>query len=350
MKTYSRLMAVVGVAGLAAVGFAQGGYMADSQAAISMNNDIQGQMTAPGFAGPPPVPGQVPGVANPGGGFSGAPMGGNTMPGNAGAAPGNFGVPPGEMGMMGAEMGGQQGVPAFQAPPPVELAKDPVYVGRRVFDAVSGGLLEDAVGITVRQSDLSAYLDDGINDNGIANDQIYGNVMTSRNQFIGYFSNVVKNYLIHAVHNAEQIDPMVFSGHHIAKIDPAPVDGLKRYGLPLPGEDDPSYVAVVNVEPDFPSILDLERQRDDSVRGWNQRFLAKYRMNPEDPQSEYFPVFVSTPPLTPTNYPVPNGYVSPQSVAMGAQKNLDAATAALAVQQSTTVRGGMGGPGGAADF
>lgn len=326
---------LAGAAILALSSITMGQYMAESMAALDMNNQIQGQM-------PGAMPGAVPGVGNPGAGFAGAPMGGNTMPGQMpGYDPAMMGMP-GEMGM------GMQGQmqPAIQLPDPIATAD--VLTGRRVFDAVSGALLEDAVRITVRAEDVDAYrtTDDGSADNGLVGDGIVGNVQTSRNEYIGYFSNTVKNKLIHAVHNAEQIDPMVYYGHHIAKINPTPVEGLKRYGLPLPEDNSMDGAGNIRVQRDFANIIDLERNRDALVQDWNNRFLARYRVDPNDPHSPYFAVFVPSPPLTPENYPVPTGYVAPQAVASAQKQQLDAATAAAAAQM--TMGGGVSGGTGTA--
>ncbi len=339
MKMQAKLLAVCGMVAVASTGQAQ--YMAESQAAMNMQGTIQGQMPGgPGMA-PPPVPGQVPGVGNPAAGFAPGQMGGNT----AGGYDPMMGDPAmmGDPTMMG---GGMPGQPTGAAAAPTPIPTEDVLTGRRVYDAVSGGLLEDAIEIAVRQSDAELYADDGLNDNGIAGDGIRGNVNTSKEEFIGQFSNTMKNYLIHAVGNAEQIDPMVYYGYYFAKIDPRPVEGLKRYGLPLPGEQDTSL--VVNTEADFPSVLDLEHDRDELVRRWNYEFLAEYRVVANDPQSEYYPVFIPSPPLTPANYPVPTGYVAPQAGALATQSAADAAAAtAIAVQQAQpAATGGGAGMGG----
>lgn len=317
-----------------------GQYMADSMAALDMNQTIQGQMPGPGMA--PPAPGMVPGVGNPGAGFAGAPMGGNTMPGQMpGQMPGmgldamNPDMMPLDAGM-GMGMGGQQMAPQMQLPPAIDTAD--VYTGRRVFDAVSGALLEDAVRITVRAEDVDAYRtsDDGTNDNGLVGDGIVGNVLTSRNEYVGQFSNMVKDELINAVHNAEQIDPMLYFGHHVAKLDPMPVEGMKRYGLPLPEGSGAEGDLIARAQPEVPSLIDLERDRDNLVQQWNNTFLARYRVDPNDPQSPYFAIFVPSPPLTPANYPVPTGYVAPQKHAQTQKDQLDAATAEAAAQAAVS--------------
>jgi len=331
-KQAKTTLAVCAVA--AATGLASAQYMAESQAAINMNNTMNSQMAQPGFGGPPPVPGQVPGVGNPGAGFGAPGMGGNTIPGGDPAL-----MDPALMGSAGY---GATGVVATPAATPIPTAQ--VLTGRRVYDAVSGGLLEDAIEIAVRQSDADAYPDDGIHDNGIASDNIRGNVQTSEKDYIGQFSNLVKEHLIHAVRNAENIDPMIYYGYHVAKIGPK-LEGAKRYGLPLPGEQEAALVK--NPVKDIPNVLELEDSRDELVRQWNHEFLADYRVTPEDPQSPYYPVFIPAPPLTPVNYPVPNGYVSQQSTSIRrtaeAQASAAAAAATAAQSRSTSRGGGDGG-------
>lgn len=307
MIKQAKIFAILGMATLATAGFAQ--MLGEMDTAMNMSNTIQGQPGGP----PGPVPGQVPGVGNPGAGFPGAPVGGNTLPG------GDLGLSAAEMGPAGMGEFGQSQQPQIQLPPPI--ATEEVLTGRRVYDAVSGALLEDAIKITVRREDVSAY-DDGTNDNGLVGDGIKGNVLTSRNEYIGQFSHMVKNELIHAVHNAEQIDPLVYFGHHVAKVRPDRVEGLKRYGLPLP-EGSGDAADSGRIVADFPSIVTLEDERDGLVKNWNDKFLARYRVDPNDPQSDYFAVFVPSPPLTPSSYPVPSGYVAPQKAAQSQQTALD---------------------------
>src|SRR5690606_30231158 len=113
----------------------------------------------------------------------------NAMPGQPGMG---MGMDPAMMDptMMGGDpalMGMQPG--AVMTPAATPIPTENVLTGRRVYDAVSGGLLEDVIEIAVRQSDLEVYPDDGVRDNGIAGDGIRGNVDTVTGQYIGLFSN-----------------------------------------------------------------------------------------------------------------------------------------------------------------
>ena len=347
MKKQAKLLTVCGITMMVTVGYSQN-YLAESNAAIDMSNTMNsqpgGQNFGPGVpGGPAPLPGAIPGVAAPAGGFSPAGPGGNTVPGG--------GPPYAVGGYTDPMMGGMEGNPggantAAYAAVPTPIPSEKVLTGRRVYDAVSGGLLEDAIEISVRQSDAEVFPDDGVNDNGIAGDGVRGNVRTSKQEFIGPFSNIMKNYLVHAVENAEEIDPMIYYGYHVATIAPTQTEGLKRYGLPL-NEEKP-IIEVPDIHPEFASVINLERDRDEILRQWNFKFLADYRVNRSDPQSEYYPVFVPSPPLTPVNYPVPNGYVAPQAAAQAANTQLDAEqqNAAAQAASSASSNRGSGGQGG----
>lgn len=325
MKMQAKLLMTCGILGLPVALSAQ--YAAESMAAINMNNTMN--------AGPA-APGMVAGQGNPGG-FQAPMVSGNAMPGQP-MDPAMMDPTMGGDPSLMAGYGGQAGAVMTPAATPIPTAN--VMTGRRVYDAVSGGLLEDAIEIAVRQGDVDAYPDDGVRDNGIAGDGIRGNVETLSGQYIGLFSNSVKNHLVHAVSNAENIDPMIYYGYHVAKLDPK-TEGPKRYGRALPEEADDEL--MVTRVADMPNVLDLEEQRDELVRKWNQDFLAQYRVVPEDPQSSYYPVFVPAPPLTPMNYPVPNGYVSPQSVAKTNKQQTDAQVAAQVATQAAAGSSARGG-------
>lgn len=238
---------------------------------------------------------------------------------------------------MGAEFAGanpygpvQPGVPGQPleaTPTPVPLIR--VLVGERVYCAVTGALLEDAVPLDVSALEQEKYLDDGIHDNGIAGDGIRGNVETKRDQYIGADANLIKNQLINVIGNAEALEPNAsidyrslrgqLAGDPSAGFLQPPSDRAKLremnesetqnvmrfYGL---------HVGVINPEearPGMPNLLELGRQRDEALRDWNNKFLADYRVDKNDPRSEFYQLYVPKPPELP-KYPVPPGYQPPQ--------------------------------------
>jgi hypothetical protein len=153
-------------------------------------------------------------------------------------------------------------------------------------------LLEDAFQQTVFQSEQDKYADDGVHDNGIAGDGIRGSVTTIKDKYIGAETNTLKNRLINLVRHAENLSPMEFYGYHVMAVDPTTQHRL------------------------MPNLLEKEAQRDESLRDWNNKFLADYRVDKNDPRSEFYQLYVPDPPLPPP-YPVPPGYVAPQKLAPG---------------------------------
>jgi hypothetical protein len=83
---------------------------------------------------------------------------------------------------------------------------------------------------------------------------------------------------------------MVFFGYHFMAVDPTTQNR------------------------NMPNYLEKESQRDESLRDWNNKFLADYRIDKNDPRSEFYQLYVPEPPMVPTTYPVPPGYVAPQKL------------------------------------
>jgi hypothetical protein len=242
--------------------------------------------TAAGFPPPPTtgMPGTMPGMpgmpaVTPMAGYPG-------LSAPAAAQPGMYGQP-GAYNPYGQPYGQQQ-----MTPTPLPTIK--VLVGKRVTCAVCGALLEDAVQLDVLQTDQDKYLDDGIHDNGIANDGVRGNVETLKNVYIGPECNGVKNRLVNVVRQAENFTPMEFYRYHVMALDP------------------------ITAHPRMPNVLDREEQQDEALRDWNNKFLADYRVDKTNPQSEFYQLYVPDPPQVP-RYPVPPGYVSPQQLREGTQ-------------------------------
>ncbi|MCX7020064.1 MAG: hypothetical protein WCK47_06170 [bacterium] len=272
-----------------------------------LNPGLPGQIAggmAPTGAMPQPGAGLAAPMGYPGAspmGYPGAPMGG--MPG----------LGPG-MGMMNQQPG-MQGQTGMATPIPVPTIQ--VLVGKRVYDAVTGAIIEDAMQLTVPESDKDKYYDDGSRDNGVAGDNIRGNVETIRGKYISPETNAIKNRMITVVRKADVISPLHFSGYYVVSAGA--------------GRD----------KPDVPTWLELEKERDEFARDWNNKFLANYRADKNDPRSEFFQIYVPEPPQIP-KYPVPYGYTSPQ------QRFKALADQALNQAGGGVAGGGMGammGPG-----
>ncbi|MBX7246599.1 MAG: hypothetical protein K1X53_13970, partial [Candidatus Sumerlaeaceae bacterium] len=261
------------------------------------------------------------------------------LPGPAGnlAGPAGLpgGVPPGASDLTAPGAGGVPGAPVAPGAAPAVATPAPtiqVLFGKRVYDAVTGQLLEDARRLTVPATEADKYLDDGIHDNGIQGDGIRGNVETIKDQFIGNETNEIKDQLINSVREAETLAPSAtidykdrssdasvgYGGAMFNKSDNVTASRAKRV------TENSSVMHffryhVMTVNPTdsggrFPNLLAAEKKRDEALRDWNNKFLADYRTKKEDPQSPFFQVYVPEPPNEP-KYPVPPGYVAPQTIA-----------------------------------
>ncbi len=52
--------------------------------------------------------------------------------------------------------------------------------------------------------------------------------------------------------------------------------------------------------PELPNILEKASERDDILRDWNNRFLANFRKDKDDPKSDYYQLYIPEPPAPPT--------------------------------------------------
>jgi len=220
----------------------------------------------------------------------------------------------------GPALQGPQQPGAAAAPTPIPMIK--VLVGRRVYCAVCGTLLEDAYYLTVPAADKDKYLDDGIHDNGVAGDDIRGNVESVKDQYIGAECNEIKNRLIGAIRRAEDLyRPPIgeMSKEAFFVFEPAS-DRRKRLEIESSAIADEAstmlffgyHIAGLNPvtdNPGFPNILEKEKQRDELLRDWNNKFLAAFRTDKNNPQSDFYQVYIPEPPLLPPYKVVPPGYV-----------------------------------------
>ena len=267
---------------------------------------------AAGFPAPQaaPLPGMMP---------SAGPMGDPTLgdPGMGGgfAQPGAFGQQAG--------FGQQPGAPTPTPIPTIE-----VLTGQRVKCAVCGAMLEDAYKLRVFATDADKYVDDGVMDNGVAGDGIRGNVQTITDKFVGAECAEIRNRLINVVRNAEELRPASKIGEY--EDSPYYLEDYESRQRRLEAQHRQRaqeesvmhffryHVATMNPldTSGMPYLLEKEKQRDDYLADWNNRFLSMFRIDPKDPKSEFYQIYVPQPPLPP-QYQVPPGYVSPQKLRDG---------------------------------
>ena len=280
-------------------------------------------------SGLPALPGTGTQLPNPSQGF--APPAAGPLPGQVGDP--MLAGPAGPMTDMGidqpgyyAPQGGQQGA----APTPTPIPTIEVLTGKRVFCAVCGTMLEDAYKVRVYQTDQNSYADDGLVDNGVAGDGMRGNVETIRDQYVGAACHEVRTRLINAVRGAEDMRPpsMIGAYEESPYYLEDPESRNKRLEAQMRQRAQEESVMhffryhVATIDPTdksgLPYLVQKEEQRDNFLAEWNNRFLAKFRLKPDDPQSEYYPLYIPQPPLPPTRT-LPSGYMSPQQMRQGTQ-------------------------------
>ena len=229
-----------------------------------------------GVATPPPAGG---GIAPPPAGI--APPGVAAFPQAAGAFPGAV-----------AETAG---------------AKIKVISGTRVFDAVTGELLDDAVTTEVPESEKSNYYDDGTHGDLVANDGQYTNVDEAHDQ-VGQSSQRVKERLVGALVAAEQLTPLEFYGYRIMTTDRVVDVPRKRAWrmIPDPAGGPGLTLAEVPVSDpgSIPKYRDKMQEKDAKVKNdWAVRFLQEYRQNKDNLNSEFYALHIPVPPPMPAIAP-----------------------------------------------
>ncbi len=220
-----------------------------------------------------------------------------------------------------------------------------VLTGERVLCAVTGQMLQDVDIFRVkvdkdnRDEGVKAWAseqnievtDDGINDNGIAGDGIYGNVTINNNSVISPEANRLRGILLRILHQVEYLAPStVIDYASMTKRQAPPALELGKSGIVIDatsgkitnysqatqsimrffllhiaseGLPEPNPAPAPWLDKSTPkkqlTLLEMERMRDDYLREWQSRFLAAYRLDPEDPRSEYYPVYIPKGPAVP---------------------------------------------------
>ncbi len=237
-----------------------------------------------------------------------------------GAQPGGWGaggaMPDEAMMEMYATMGampgyGGYGVPMgptpTPTPPPVR-----VLTGERVYSHLQWGtsapeLLSDAEVKTVPRilSQLTRqYYDDGTHGDVKPGDDVWSYVV-ERNDVMSANEFRVLRRLLSAL---------------ITISDQSPKDFFR-----IP-------VATSEMLASLPKTIDLEQQRDEvRLENWNREYLGPFRVNPEDPESPFWPLFVPPPPPMPEIDPPPGYDPSGRTVgAPGQQAGFGGGAAAAA--------------------
>jgi hypothetical protein len=166
------------------------------------------------------------------------------------------------------------------ATPAIKFVK--VLAGERIKDAVNGTLLEDIHYEYVPETMLKdRFYDDGTHGDQEAGDGLYTNI-TERSDVLGSASNDIKLQLFSLLRTTEETSPLDFFRLHVTTSEPIS---------------------------SIPSDITQEKLRDERLKEWNRKFLRGYRKNPDEPTSEFYPVYVPQPPRVPVNNPpMPPGF------------------------------------------
>ena len=237
--------------------------------------------------------------------------------GGPGFGPPGMGGPPGAAALPGAPT-------PTPTPPPPPKAK--ILTGARVTDRVTEQLLDDVYYQEIEEANL-VNLDPPVRDDGVwpdleDGDEIYTN-FTESDEYLGPESHALKQRIIRMIESAEELTPLEF------------------YLLPAAATEPFSQLDL---------YIDKEKERDDLIAEWIMKFLKEYRQDPNDPHSEFWPLYVPRAPIRPSSV-VPDNF-QPRYL----DEIREAAEAAEAEQQQSTRgtgraggrggRGGMGGGGG----
>jgi uncharacterized membrane protein YgcG len=156
-----------------------------------------------------------------------------------------------------------------------------VIGGNRVRCAVCGALLEDVRKGQVPEIEAKTkYYDDGTHGDVEAGDGEYTNIVEIDHKYIGPECNAVKERLLSLLRYCEDTDSLHFFGLYATTTEPISQITKERYE---------------------------EQERDAKLKEWEERFLRMFRKNPDDPTSDFYPLYVPLPPEKPT-VPIPPGF------------------------------------------
>ncbi len=228
-----------------------------------------------------------------GGGFAGGgadPFGGGGFAGG-GDPFGGGGFAGGGDPFGGGAFGAQPGQQGFQAP---QIPKVEAVYGTRVVCRVTGQMLDDAVKVRVLDTFRDTYYDDGKTGMDYkANDFVYTNV-TLRDDVMSPEAHLVMTRIIQGLRSLEAVEPNDFFNVLVASTDP------------LAG---------------VPQMVDLERDRDEKLGRWAEKFLQDFRVDPSESDVQgwdFYETYMPTPPLPPLK-DIPAAFFPPNADVAGGQ-------------------------------
>jgi len=182
--------------------------------------------------------------------------------------------------------------------------------GTRIYDAVTGELLDDARMVVIGEDEKANYYDDGRTGNDqVAGDEVFTNVEISDNVFISPVMQRVKESLIQALYEADRLDPVMFRGESIMALDDRQKsDRSVRWRMQRASKGVGRVLVQVPTERpvDVPNYYVEEENKDKKIggeSGWAKVFLDQYRLEAGNLQSEFYKVHIPLPPPRPSMEP-----------------------------------------------
>lgn len=236
----------------------------------------------------------------------------------------------------------------------VVIPRVKAIVGTRVFDAVTGELLDDAQLVNIDQAEIQnmGLVDDGSQGDRLPEDGEFAKVDQSR-EYIGQANQRLKERLIQAIYSAEQLNPLDFYGFNIMTTErssPAPRSRRWRLVKDPDGGPGKTLAEVATEKPlEVPKYREWEMERDRKVAGkdgWAIRFLDEYRTDKGNIDSEFYTIYIPQPPVVPTVPPPPGWNPFPNPA--GADPNAVPGGAGFSAQGFKIKAPPGGAPGGGA--
>lgn len=182
-------------------------------------------------------------------------------------------------------------------------------VGERVYDALTGELLDDARFVLIEESETSKYYDDGTNGDLTPEDGIYARV-TIRNDAVGPENQRIKERLIQAIYEANRLDPVQFYGYSLMAQDHRVRPRRSKRWKVVRGGKNGAGLRLTETAADRPvqvaNYWDESIKKDERIGGedgWAEKFLSDYRVDKSDLRSDFHSVYIPHPPTMPTIQP-----------------------------------------------
>lgn len=240
--------------------------------------------------------------------------------------------------------------PALNIPPALNaiLPQGPmitVLTGTRVFDAVTGALLDDALQKQVKKDDAGKYYDDGTHGDPVANDGELAKVDETHGA-LGLANQRFKEQLVKALLVADSYTPLQYFGIPIASAERTSSSPRNRTWSIVPDPNGgPGYTfrEVPTTSPmTIPNYREKQMEKDNNIKSnWAVRFLQEFRSNKDDMTSPFYALYIPLPPQPPAMAPPATNMWTPFS-------DPQALARAQMTERQNQMRGPMGtmGQGG----